>query len=133
MKQGGRGGGGGCNFESVFEKGFLEEVTLKHRLEGTERGTLGVSGERAFQANAQVSSWLTSPSRLRVSPEAAPGSWFSPGPQGSAQSECSEQEWEGSSDSILSCSCSSHPLPSPHQTCIWPQSWGRHCWRGTRS
>lgn len=113
MKQGGHGGGGGCDFKSVFEKGFLEEVTLNHRLEGTEGGILGVSGERAFQANAQVSSGLTSPSRPRVSPEVAPGSWFSRGPQGSAQNECSEQEWEGSSDSILSCSCSSHPLPAP--------------------
>ena len=45
MKQGGRGGGGGCNFESVFEKGFLEEVTLKHRLEGTERNSRSVWGE----------------------------------------------------------------------------------------
>lgn len=76
----------------MFEKGFLEEVTLKHRLEGTEGGTLGVSGERAFQANAQASSRLTSPSRPGVSPGMAPGSWFSPDPQGSAQNERSEQE-----------------------------------------
>uniref|UniRef100_A0A8D1JK97 Cerebellar degeneration related protein 2 like n=1 Tax=Sus scrofa TaxID=9823 RepID=A0A8D1JK97_PIG len=116
----------------MFEEGLLEKVTLKHRLGGRDEPWECLGREHSRQKQRLVS-WLLRPLPGRGSPQGWP---LCPGSLGTpeAQLRMNAQNMSGgASDFLLSCSCSSHSLPCPPQTCTWPQSWEKRCWRGTRS